>query len=218
MDLVGVHKENEQLRKEVNRLKTRLVFLSAQSAAADRLRSLLDFTPAEGWQRSGARVVAHDYASFGAVESIIIDKGKFQGFKTDMPVITPDGVVGRTFKTGLNFSSVLILTDPNSRIPVISSMTRVPGIIAGQGCGKSLSMQYVHLNSPLQEGEMLVTSGLAGIYPKGIPVARVNDIHRSEISLFLMVEASPLVSVKSSEEVLVLKKDDTLSRQTFLEE
>ncbi len=155
-------------------------------------------------------MVAHDFGPLGAVNSVIIDRGKFQGVSPNLPVVTSSGVMGRTFRAGLNFSSVLLLSDPNSRIPVVSSESRVKGILSGQGYQKPLALLYVHQNSALDRGELLVTSGLAGIYPKGLPVARVADVLRSEISLFLIVDALPLVDYPNKEEVLILQKGANL--------
>ncbi len=194
LHLVDVHSENQNLKKEIDSLRTELAGLAEEAASAKRLEKLLDFAPPPDWSRFGSRIIAHDFGPLGAVNSVIIDAGKFQGALPNLPVITPKGVMGRTFKTGLNFSSVLLLSDPNSRIPVISSKTRVRGILSGRGYQEPLSLEYVHLNSPLEHGELLVTSGLAGIYPKGLPVARVENIFRSEISLFLIIEAMPLVN------------------------
>jgi len=203
--LVDVHQENRELRREVDSLKLQMAAKSEKAAFAERLEELLEFTSPPGWKSSGLRVIAHSYGPLGVLESIIVDKGRLQGIKPDMPVVAPEGVLGRTFKTGLNFSTVLLLSDPNSRIPVVSSRSRTPGIIVGQGQNKSLTVQYVHLNAALQEGEYLVTSGTAGIYPKGLPVARVSRVERSQIRLFQLVEAEKLVSVMDREEVMVLE-------------
>lgn len=211
--LVDVHKQNIALSEELDRLRLEHMELSEKAASVNRLEALLDFSPPADWSSSGARVVAHNFGPLSAVNSLIIDRGKFQGVTANMPVISPDGVLGRTYRPGLNFSSVLLLTDLNSRIPVISSRTRVSGIISGQGYQKSLVMQYVHLNAELEEGEVLLTSGLAGIYPKGLPVAKVSNIVRSAISLFLVVEAETLVDFKNREEVLVMKSSGKIKTQ-----
>jgi rod shape-determining protein MreC len=202
------------LKQEVNILRMELFEIAEDAASVQRMERLLDFASPPDWSRSGARVIAHDFGPLGAVNSLMIDRGKFQKVSPNLPVVTPAGVAGRTFRTGLNFSSVLLLSDPNSRIPVISSETRVKGILAGQGYKKPLSLEYVHLNSSLNQGELLVTSGLAGIYPKGLPVARVKDILRSDISLFLIVEATPLVDFGNIEEVLVLQKNLSIKTQS----
>lgn len=211
--LVEVHHENQILKEEIQRLRMEHARLSEEAASAQRLKRLLEFAPPPEWSRFGARIIAHGFGPLGTINTVIIDRGKLQGVLPNLPVVTPSGVMGRTFRTGLNFSSVLLLSDPNSRIPVISSETRVMGILAGQGYQKTLSLQYVHLNSPLREGELLVTSGLAGIYPRGLPVARVKEILRSDISLFLTVEAIPLVDSKDREEVLILQKSENIKTQ-----
>jgi len=203
--LVDVHQENRELRRELDSLKLELAARSEKAAFAERLEELLEFTSPPGWSSSGLRVVAHNYGPLGVLESVIVDKGRLQGVSSNMPVVAPEGVLGRTYKTGLNFSTVLLLSDPNSRIPVVSSQSRTPGIVVGQGQNNSLAVQYVHLNAPLQEGEYLVTSGTAGIYPKGLPVARVSRVERSEIRLFQLVEAEKLVSARDREEVMVLE-------------
>jgi len=208
--LVEVHRENLALKEEIDRLRMQLAVKTERAASAARMEELLDFVPPRGWSGSGARIVAHRYGPLGVLESVIVDKGKLQGINSNMPVITPDGVVGRTFKVGLNFSTVLLLSDPNSRIPVVSTRTRVPGIAVGQGYGKPLAVYYVHLNALLAEDEYLVTSGTAGIYPKGLPVARVSRIERSEIHLFQLVEAEMLCRVMSREEVLILNNKTEL--------
>lgn len=208
--LMEVHSENQDLKQEIGKLRLEVAYLSEKAATVPRLEELLDFTAPAQWSQSGARIIAHNFGPLGAINSVIIDKGKFQGVSPNLPVITPGGVMGRTFRTGLNFSSVLLLSDPNSRIPVISSETRVKGILSGQGSRKPLLLQYVHLNSPLKNGEVLITSGLAGIYPKGLPVGTVKDIFRSEISLFLIIEATPLVDFRNKEEVLVMQNSDKI--------
>jgi rod shape-determining protein MreC len=211
---VDVHIENQALKQEVDTLRMELSEMSEYAASVRRLERLLDFPAPPEWSRSGARVIAHDFGPLNAVNSLMIDRGELQKISPNLPVVTPAGVVGRTFRTGFNFSSILLLSDPNSRIPVISSETRVRGILSGRGYKKSLSLEYVHLNSPLEQGELLVTSGLAGIYPRGLPVARVQEIFRSDISLFLVVEATPLVESGIIEEVLVLQKREEMNSQT----
>jgi rod shape-determining protein MreC len=202
--LVGVREENEALYKELNRLRLLLAFSREREKEAERLEKLLGFKPPPEWDRKGARVIGHKLGPGAVLETVLIDVGKHDSVQLDWPVITPDGVVGRIFKPGLNFSSVLLLTDPNSRIPVISSESRVPAIAIGQGEAKPLSIAYVPQNAPLKQGDIFVTSGLAGIFPRGLPVARVTSVLRSDVSLFQVVEAEPMVQAKSLEEVFLL--------------
>jgi rod shape-determining protein MreC len=101
---------------------------------------------------------------------------------------------------------VLLLTDLNSGIAVLGQSTRRPGILMGQGPERNLRVQYVPENAPLQEGEVLVTSGAAGIFPKGLPIGRVVRVAKSQNTLFQDVDAVPLADLKDLEEILVLRR------------
>ncbi len=204
--LVGVEQENERLREAVGRMALSMASLREDSARARRLESYLEFKPPEMWARQGARVIAHRLGPTGTLETFLVDKGGSDGIYDDAPVITPDGVVGRVMRVSPSASTVLLLNDPNSRIPVLGRDSRTSGIIVGQGPGQLLAINYVPLNEPMSEGEVLVSSGLARVFPKGIPVARVVSVERSDISLFKTVLAEPLVDVRNLEQVLVLTR------------
>ena len=202
--LVGEHTENLRLRSELQQLLLENLRLQEQAKKASRLEDLLHFRAPQQWQETGARVVGHRLGALAALETIIIDKGDISQVFQDMPVITPQGLVGRVFRVGLSASTVLLLQDSNSAVPVISRESRLSGIVYGSGPGKALAVRYININAPLEQGETFVTSGLSGIYPKGIPVARVTHVEHSQLSLFLKVEAKPVVDPSQLEEVLLL--------------
>ncbi len=202
--LVGVQEENETLRRELEALRMVVDNLREKEHQAERLQRLLDFEPPVGWSKSGARVVGHRVGANAVLRSILIDKGTCSNIGVDTPVISPQGVVGRIHRPGWHFSNVLLLTDPNSHIPVIGRSSRIPAVAVGQGDDAPLRVKYVSLNAAMDEGEFLVTSGLGGMFPKGLPVARVSRVSRSAISLFQDIHAEPLVSPALLEEVLVL--------------
>lgn len=204
--LVGLKQENDQLKAEAAELRRANMLMHAQAVSAERLEKLLGFVPPGGWTFSGARVVGHRMGPAGALDTMVVDKGAAQDVTDDMPVVALDGVVGRILRSGAAASTVLLLTDPNSRIAVIGEKNRSPGMLMGQGYGNQLQLRYVNLNAALDPGELLLSSGLSGLYPKGFPVARVTKIRRSDISLFLTVEAEPLVDVAGLEEVLLLRR------------
>lgn len=206
VSLVGVHQENERLTAENQELKLENIKLREQALATARLERLLRFNPPEGWNLTGARVVAHRMGPAAALDTVVIGKGKLHGVNQDDPVLTPVGVVGRVMRTGAATSTVLLLADPNSSVAVIGRTHRSAGILTGQGPGRELKLRYMNLNAEVEPGEILITSGLAGIYPKGLPVARVSHIERSDISLFLTVYAEPLEVAGGLEEVLVLER------------
>ncbi len=204
--LVDVEQENERLRAAVARMALDMASLREDSAKAKRLERSLGYNPPEEWQRQGARVIAHRLGPTGNLETFLVDKGAGDGIYEDAPAITADGAVGRVMRVSPNNSTVLLLSDPNSRIPVLGRDSRTTGVLVGHGQGELLSVNYVPLNEPMEVGEVLVSSGLARVFPKGIPVARVVTVDRSDISLFKTVLAEPLVDVRNLEEVLLLTR------------
>ena len=213
--LVGLKQENDVLIEQAAELKRANMLISAKARSASRLERLLDFVPPTDWGFSGAHVIAHRMGPAGSLATVSVDKGSAAGVEDDMPVVSLDGVVGRVLNTGATVSSILLLTDSNSRIAVIGDLNRSPGMLSGQGYGEPLLLRFVNLNAVIDAGEMLLSSGLSGIYPKGLPVARVTKVQRSDISLFLTIQAEPLVDMAGLEELLLLKREPVLpSAQT----
>lgn len=204
--LVGLKQENDQLRADNAKLRFENLMLEDRAGSTKRLERLLQFEPLPAWEVQGARIVAHRLGPAAALDTITIDKGSLAGVEQDMPAVSLDGVLGRVLRTGSAASHVLLLSDPNSRIAVMGRENRSQGILFGQGKGEPLKVEYINLNAAIEPGELMLTSGLSGIYPKGLPVARVTAVYRSDISLFLTVTADPLVDVNGLEEILLLKR------------
>lgn len=206
--LVDTERENQELREDIERLKLKMIKLREQAAGFERVRSLLRFSPPEDWDYEGARVIAHQLGPNSALLTLFINKGRRDGVRKDQPVLTPEGVVGRVYKSSFDFATVLLLTDPNNHIPVLGRKSRTNAITQGQGEGEALQVNHVPRNALLFSDEVLVTSGLADIYPKGLPVARITGIELSKLSLFKRVISDPLVNPVQLEEVLVLKRNE----------
>ncbi|MFP4517123.1 MAG: rod shape-determining protein MreC, partial [Desulfovibrionales bacterium] len=195
--LVHLSERNAELTDRVEKLQLELARLREEEAQNRRLRTLLSFSPPQGLTFHGSRIIGQKLGPNAVLETVLLDKGESRGVSPNTPVLTADGVVGRVFRTSAHFSSVLLLTDPNSRIAVISRTHRTPGILTGGGPDAPMKVLYIPLNAPLSEGDVLITSGLAGIFPKGLPAARITRIVRSSISLFQQVWAEPLVNIKT---------------------
>ncbi len=204
--LVGLKQLNDQLSSQNDLMRLEIMQLREKAAKAERYRLLLGIKPVENWETSGTRVIAHRMGPTAALDSIIVNKGIASGVKQDTPVIDPLGVVGRVVEPGLSASKAMLLTDLNSRISVRGQIHRSTGLLIGKGEGEPLSVKYMKLNAPVTEGEVLVTSGLAGLFPPGLPVAKITSVERSDISLFLTVEAEPLVDIDNIEEVLLMHR------------
>ena len=206
--LVGVRQENEDLILRVRELEQELGRVSEKAKSADRLASLLRFSPEAAWEKRGARVIGQRLGPNAILETMLIDVGTANGVRPDDPVVSTRGVVGRIAKPGLHFSTVLLLSDVSSRIPVITSDGRVPAIVQGQGPGALLEVKFIPRNDPVNPGEILLSSGQGGVFPKGIPVARVVEVTPADVSLFQKVYAEPLLALRYYEELLVLNRVD----------
>ena len=206
--LVGVRQENEDLTQRVRELELELARISEKAKSADRLTSLLRFSPEASWTKRGARVIGQRLGPNAILDTLLLDLGTAHGIRANDPVISPRGVVGRIFRPGLHFSTVLLLSDATSRIPVITSDGRVPAIVQGQGPGAFLEVKFIPRNDPVSPGELLISSGQGGVFPKGIPVARVVEVTPADVSLFQKVYAEPLLALRNYEELLVLSRAD----------
>ncbi|WP_051384500.1 rod shape-determining protein MreC [Nitratidesulfovibrio termitidis] len=206
LDLVGVREENEALREQVRTLSQQVQVASEARAELARLRALLELEPPEGWRPLGARVVANRLGPQAALESAIISRGYYSGAGPGTPVVTHEGVVGRVYRAGPYTATVLLLTDPGSRIAVLSATNRTAGILVGTGPRGLLEMKYVPQNARIEVGELVLTSGLEGAFPKAVLVARVESVSQSDLSLFQTVYASPLADLEALEEVLLLER------------
>lgn len=209
--LVDVRDENDMLRKQVDQLKLELAGTREEAAEVKRLRRLLSFAPVPGWSSQGARVIAHRLGPGAVLDTLMVDKGALTGIGPNNPVATADGIMGRVLRAGASTATVLLITDINSKFPVLGAKSRISGVLCGRGDTGMLEVRYVPQNAPLAVGEMLLTSGLAGIFPKGLPVAQVTSVERSDISLFLTVRARPLVDLRNAEEALVLHREAVVS-------
>lgn len=210
-DLVGVREENENLKAEMEAMRRELGALAENRAELSRLRALLSLPDAEIWKPVAARVIAGRIGPNAMLESVTISRGYLSGGAPGTPVATQRGIVGRVLRAGANTATVLLLSDPGSRIAVLSQDTRTPGILVGRSTRLPLEMRFVTQNYTVHPGEVLITSGLDGAYPKGLPVARVVSVTPSDFSQFQNILAEPMVDIERLEEVLLLERP---ARQT----
>ena len=210
-DLVGVREENDLLKVEADRTRGELRTLAEGQAELHRLRALLSLPDADVWHPVGARVIAGRLGPNATLESVTISRGYLSGGAPGTPVITNLGVVGRVLRASPNTATVLLLTNPGSRIAVLSQQTRTPGILAGRSTHLPMEMRFVTRNYTVHPDEILITSGLDGAYPKGIPDARVLSVAPSDFSPFQNILAQPLVDIERLEEVLLLERPAALT-------
>jgi len=199
--LSGLRDENQRMKVEVERLKTDNVQLQEMAIANDRLTELLEFKQKNPFRMTAAEVIGRDLSNW--YRTIMINKGEKDGLKQDMGVVTPAGVVGRIVKTSATYAHVLLLVDPNSAIAGLIQRSREEGIVSGTE--ESLAqMKYLSTMVDVQVGDLVLTSDLAGSFPKGLPVGRVKRVEKKETDLTQHVEIIPAVDFNHLEEVLVI--------------
>lgn len=200
--LVETSKENIKLRDELARLSQDLVLYRESYLANQRLRRLLEFREGSELPLTAAEVVSYD--STGLYKTITIDKGLAEGLSSGMAVIGAEGVVGRIVKTGNHYSQVLLLTDRGSGVDALVQNSRARGILKGTGSGKC-RLEYVIRNVSVNPGDVVITSGLAGLFPKGLILGRVSsvDLRDEGEGLFQTIIVEPSIDFDRLEEVLV---------------
>ena len=209
--LVDIAEENKRLRDELKKAERLITLTLEERTELARLQKLLQMDALREVNGSGARVIAMRFGPQAVLNTITINKGLADGAIAGTPVIAPGGVVGRIHRAAPHAATVLLLGDPGFRLGVLSQETRTPGIVRGvAGNPDLLEVTYVAQNAKIVEGELLITAGLDGGFPKGIPVGVVTAVQPGHETLFLQVHAKPVVSFDYLEEVVVLHPDDGL--------
>jgi len=198
--LRGVRGDNSLLREE---LATARVQLQEQRALAERSRTLEQLLGLK--DRSALSMAAADVIAAGATpefRTVTIDKGTDGGLHRDMAVIAPGGVVGRVVMSGLHASQVQLLIDRNAAAGALIERSRAQGVVMG-GDNGSLRMQYVGETADVRVGDVVITSGIDGIYPKGFVIGRVTTVQHG-VGGYKLIAIAPAVDFSSLEEVMVI--------------
>ncbi len=205
VDLIGVQEENKLLKRKVALLENELNNYKEAYLANQRLRELLGLKKSlSRWPTLAAEVVSWDPS--GWYQTITIDKGFLDGIQIGMPVINARGVVGKITALSRHYSRALLLIDPNFAVDSYVQRNRVYGIVSGYKNG-ICRMQYVQQNQDVKEGDVIVTSGMAGYFPKGLPVGTVSKIRINKAQLFQEIYVKPFVDFSRLEEILVILKE-----------
>jgi rod shape-determining protein MreC len=202
VDLVGTGQENERLRRRVVELEQQAIRLAEVEQTDKRLEQLLNFRATLVGDVLVANIIAHDPLPW--FSSLTIDKGAADGVQKNAAVLSPFGVVGHTMATGTHASRVLLLTDHNSGIDAVVQRSRARGIVEGSLDGHCV-MKYVKRGEDVEVGDRVVTSGLDGIFPKGIMIGEVTRVTRGNRGLLQVADIQPSVPLDRIEEVLVTR-------------
>jgi rod shape-determining protein MreC len=227
-DVDALRAQVVELQNQVNELMTSAVRLRELQSENDLLRQQLaykranpdfDLVGATVLQRNSdaARVIAQDPSNL--MRSIIVDQGSAEGVKVGMPVVTPQGLVGRVIETGTHWSKVLLIIDASSSVNAVVQSTRATGMAqGGPDPNGQLIIRYVPQGEAIKTGDLILTSGLGGNFPKRLVIGQVTEVWKFDIELFQEASIQPSVDFARLEFVLILKKftpSDVSQEPTF---
>ena len=198
--LRGVNDENAALRQQLQDLQIKLQEERALAQRTEDLRQLLELR-----QRAELETTAAEIIAAGAspeFRTVTIDKGTGDRVDADMAVLSPSGVVGRVILPSARASKVQLLIDRNAAAGAIIERSRAQGVVVGAG-GETLRMDYVPGTADVKAGDLVVTSGIDGIYPKGFVIGTVETVERGP-GTYHDIRVSPAVDFSRLEEVLVV--------------
>ena len=196
-------KESTALKSELNQLKAKLLDYEEKGQEISRLRKLLGFVQPLEQKHIVAEVIGNSRDS--NFKSMRINKGELDGTRVGMPIVTADGIVGRVIRTGLKYSDVHLLSDPNFNIDILLQRARVRGVLQGFG---SHAMLTLNRRAEIRIGDTVITSGIVGGFPKGLPIGRVVKISYDSDHISQSIQVEPWVDFDRIEEVVVLETHD----------
>lgn len=199
-----VREENQKLREELLRVEGAMVSEAEIVKENERMRELLQFTEPSPWKTAAAPVIGDSLAPTAVARVIRIGIGQRLGVKPGMPVVAAGGVVGRVSKAYEKTSDVQLVVDPASAVAVRDERSRARANVMGTGSDQKADLEYALRTDDIQEGDLLVTSGTDGVFPAGLQVGKVVDVHRKASATFLRAQVAPAVDVRLLEDVLVV--------------
>ena len=205
VDLRGVREENSRLKEDVARLEQALWMERDVVASYRRLSSVLELAERMPGNPIVAEVVGLDASAW--FRTITVNRGTTHGVALNAPVIAAGGLVGRVISIGSDVAQIQLLTDRDCSVGALLARTRARGVVAGSGEQASptgLTLNYVSNLEDVVEGDLIVTSGMDGIYPKGIAIGRVGTV-RNGPRLFKLVTVEPAATLDRLEEVFILE-------------
>ena len=200
--LRGAHDEALVCRTGLAEAHAELNSLREMEAENTRLKALLAYAEDSVEQEIVARVIGlNPSAQF---QSILINRGEGDGVRFGMPVVTAEGAVGQIVRAVGGSADVMLLTDPSSHIGGVTQRTRVRVTVSGAGGGRPLNLELAGRDDDVKDGDIVVTAGSDGIFPRGVRVGVVRTPERPSVSMFLKATLEPSVELDRVEEVIVI--------------
>ncbi len=199
--LFDTREENALLRDEVSRLRSEVQELREELYRAGRLEEFAAYRSETGLSGTAARVIGESPDPW--TRTIVVNLGEAEGVRRAMPVVTPGGLVGSVETTSDHSAVVRLIVDRASRVPVLISRSRARAVLEGENSG-TCQLKYLDRTEDVQQGDIVITSGLAGLYPRGIEVGTVTRIVKKDYGLYQYAKVLPKAPLNRLEDVLIL--------------
>lgn len=202
-DLGRLREENRRLSLEVDDLRARVVRLQEAEIENRSLREELGFKQAyPAYDLLPAEVVGRDPSNY--LQYLQVDKGTADGVRVGAVAVAPQGLLGRVVAAGNNFCRILLVNDSSSSVNVLLQSSRASGVASGQ-FGGTLLMKYIPQGEVVRLGDMVLTSGLGGNFPKGLVVGQVSQVRQKDIELFQEAVVESLIDFRRLEVVYLIR-------------
>ncbi|MBU1168376.1 MAG: rod shape-determining protein MreC [Proteobacteria bacterium] len=199
--LVNVSKENRELKIALNLSNEKKNRYREMELFNSRLREFLKFKNQTNSDVLAAEVISKDSSAW--FKTIMIDKGLLDGVEKGLPVVVPEGIAGQVIDVADRYAKVLLIIDRNSAVDGLVQRTRARGVIKGESENTCL-FQYALRKEDVKARDIIVSSGLDGVYPKGLLLGEVSEVVRRNSGIFQEVKVTPFVDFEKLEEVLVV--------------
>lgn len=190
-----------ELKKQNEELTAKVAELSEAKATAERLQALVDLKSTYNLQSTAARIIGASGDSWS--QTVTLDKGSTSGFAAGMPVCNAGGVIGQIVGVSATTSTVRLITDEQSGVSAMVQSTRAQGMLQGQADG-TLRLSYVPSDAEVKTGDIVITSGIGGVFPKGLPLGTVSSVEKDANATYYTIGVRAATAAENNEEVLVI--------------
>ena len=190
-----------ELQAENDELRSRNAELEEAEQTATRLQGLLDLQSSYNLQSTAAHIISGSSDSWSS--TVTIDKGTSSGLSVGMPVTSSSGVIGQIVECGATSSTVLLVTDESSSVSAMVQSSRAQGMLDGSAAGE-VRLDMIRTDQTVEVGDIVVTSGLGGVFPKGLPLGKVTSVEKNPGSMYYTIVVEPYAHTENAEEVLVI--------------
>lgn len=201
--LRNISQENARLEEEIKNLLAQNVELKEFKKENEFLRSYFNLPTIQKYQIDLANIISRDFQ--GLEKYILIDKGKLAGIEKNMPVVVFENIlIGKVTDIFDNFSKVILITSASNKIPALIQESRVEGLIEGKQ-KNILSMNLIPKDIKVEKDQTVITSGIEGIFPKGLLIGKILTVEVLENEMFLKIEVRPAIEIEGLEKVFIIK-------------